>query len=217
MKGLKRSYFEKTVLIHGWGFSSKVFKLFYGIKIDLPAHGTSTLVYRSFEKLAQDVAIRIPKGSDLIGWSMGANLALLIALNFPKRVNRLVLIGATPNFGASWPQSNVKAFLLRLRKEKESFLNDFRRKAYGEPFEDSLNLDLATKMLEDYIKLDLSSKIPFIKHNTVLLHGIHDPIVPLSSGIRLYNLLKRSKFIPFKGGHFPRYYEHLIFEILKSF
>lgn len=217
MRGLKGSFSDKTVLIHGWGFSSKVFRLFNGIKIDLPSHGSSALAYRGFEEMAEDIALRIPKASNLVGWSMGASLALLIALKFPQKVSRLVLIGATPNFGASWSQSNLRAFLLRLRKQKESFLNEFRRRAYGEPFEDSLKLGPATTMLEDYINLDLSPKIPFIKHHAVLLHGIHDPIVPISSGIRLYNLLKRSKFISFKGGHFPKGYEHLILEILKSF
>ncbi|BAI70303.1 alpha/beta fold hydrolase [Hydrogenobacter thermophilus] len=203
--------------IHGWGFSSKVFENLNCHGIDLPAHGKSKLTYKNFESLACDVAMRISKPSVLLGWSMGGSLAILIALKFPSKVKGLILIGTTPHFLSSWSEKNVRAFLIRLRREGEEFLRYFRKLAYPFAFEDSINLSVAYRMLEDYVKLDLTKLLPYITQRTVIVQGIDDEIVPFISGLTLYNLIKRSKFITFQGGHFPKRYERFIPEILKGF
>ncbi len=167
--------------------------------------------------MAKDIALRIPNRSVLLGWSMGGSLAILIALMFPQKVQGLILIGSAPHFGSCWSEKNIRAFLLRLRKEGKSFLREFRKRAYQGEFEDEIDLQVAYKMLEDYINLDLTYLLPYVKQKTVIIHGVWDNIVPLKAGITLYNLIKKSKFITFQGGHFPKGYEHLILEVLKGF
>ncbi len=199
--------------IHGWGFSSKVLK---GVpSLDLPFHGKSILEYRGLWSLSRDLALRVREGAVLIGWSLGASLALMMAYLFPERFRGLVLIGASACFGCDWPSKNLRAFLLRLEKEGENFVREFRQMAYPKAFEDGLHMEGAKRMLKDYMSLDIRGIVPHIRQPVVLLHGLMDPIVPLSSAYTLHNLLKRSKLIIFPGGHFPRH-EGLIFKVLKG-
>ena len=204
---------DPLFFIHGWGFSSRVLKNIPSI--DLPFHGGSALEYKDLWSLARDIALRVEKGSLLIGWSLGASLALMMAYMLPDRFRGLLLIGACACFSCAWPEKNLRGFMLRLERDRESFLKEFRALAYPKPFEDSLNLEGAREMLKDYMKLDLRSILPYIKQRTIILHGIEDPIVPFSSSLALYNMIKRSKLITFLGGHFPKD-ESLIFKVLKS-
>jgi len=150
----------------------------------------------------------------VVGWSMGGTLALFLALLFPSKVKALLLIGATACFPCLWDRKNLKGFLLRLRKEREEFLKEFRKRAYPKPFDARVELDGALELLEDYFSTDLRSYIPYINKPILLLHGTEDPIVPLGGALELYNLSRRAKLITFAGGHFPEN-EAVIFEVLK--
>lgn len=99
------------ILLHG-GLSSSLdwfselpglSKAFQVVTIDLRGHGRSTLGSRPFtyELLASDVIavlnkLKIEK-ADFAGWSDGGNVALIIALNYPQRVRRLITISANFN------------------------------------------------------------------------------------------------------------------------
>jgi pimeloyl-[acyl-carrier protein] methyl ester esterase len=185
------------------------------VKIDLPFHGTSKLKNKNLRALAREIAIRIPNDSTVVGWSMGGTLALLLALLFSSKVKALLLIGATACFPCLWDRKNLKGFLLRLRKEREEFLKEFRERAYPKPFDAEVELEGALELLEDYFSADLRSYVPNIKKPILILHGAEDPIVPLRGALELYNLSKRAKLITFAGGHFPEN-EAVIFKVLKG-
>jgi pimeloyl-[acyl-carrier protein] methyl ester esterase len=206
---------DPLVFIHGFGFSSEVFKAFPGLKIELPFHGTSKLKGTKLRAVAQEIASSIPNKSIVLGWSMGGTLALLLALLFPSKVKALLLIGATACFPCLWDRKNLKGFLLRLRKEREEFLKEFRKRAYPKPFDAEVELEGALELLEDYLSADLRSYVPNIKKPILLLHGTEDPIVPLIGALELYNLSKNAKLITFAGGHFPEN-EAIIFKVLKG-
>ncbi len=199
--------------LHGWGFSSRVLK---GVSsIDFPFHGRSELPYEGIQSLVRTIALRISIPSILIGWSLGASIALLTAYMFPEKVKALLLIGGSACFGCLWSRKNLRGFLLRLERDGEGFLGEFRSLAYPKTFEDRIDLEGAKRLLKDYMELDIRHILPYITQRVIILHGTHDPITPISSALTLYNMLKRSKLITFPGGHFPKN-EGLIFEVLKS-
>ncbi len=195
--------FKNPVYIHGYAFSSKIFKEFSGIKIDLPFHGRSILHYKDLFSLAKAIGLSLPLRHDVIGWSMGASLSLLIAFLFPSKVNRLILIGATACFSKAWRESRIKAFLKGISAGREDLIENFRMTALGKPFKDSMDIKGSYKLLKDFIEIDLSHVIPHIHKEVIIVHGVGDPIVPVKEAFKLANLLKISKLRILPGGHFP--------------
>ena len=63
--------------------------------LDAPGHGANVNGERSLPECADDIAIAMQPGI-LIGYSMGARMALHVALQHPKMVSQLVLISGTP-------------------------------------------------------------------------------------------------------------------------
>jgi len=186
--------------IHGWGFSSKVFREFSGIKPDLPGHGSSTAPYRGLEEVVDSLSELITRQSDVVGWSMGASLALLLALRYPAKVKRIFLIGGTPCFGRAWRESNIRAFRLMIKRKG---ISAFRELAGLGSFQDRIDMDTALVMLEDYINLDLSEELPNVKAETFILHGEEDRVVPPAEALKLRDAIKGSRLITLKGGHLP--------------
>jgi len=95
------------VLIHGWGMSGAVWqplvkklsKSFTLHMVDLPGMGLSRPIEPFHLHAAADkVAEILPANADIVGWSLGAQVAMRIALDYPDMVRRLVLVGATPCF-----------------------------------------------------------------------------------------------------------------------
>ena len=62
--------------------------------IDAPGHGDNIDGKQSLNESAAEIAGMMPKGV-LIGYSMGARLALHVALSSPEKVKKLVLISGT--------------------------------------------------------------------------------------------------------------------------
>ncbi len=188
------------VFIHGWAFSSKVFEGFKGIKVDLPGHGKNKEPYRGFRRMAEEVALSLPSRHDIVGWSLGGSVALLLAFLFPSKVRRLFLIGTTPHFSRVWSEANIRAFKIMVKREG---FKPFREMALGEPFEDSVDKETALRLLEDYVSLDLTPLVPLLKVETYVIHGSKDKVVPVGEAFRLRSMLKRSKLIILPGGHLP--------------
>ena len=91
------------VLLHGWGFSSDIFKNLiekykksYCITvIDLPGHGRSDDVDGGLESWCEELIKFIPKKSILLGWSLGGLLSIYIATRI--QLEHLILVAATPS------------------------------------------------------------------------------------------------------------------------
>jgi len=63
--------------------------------LDAPGHGTNKDGARSLPQCADDIALAMKPGI-LVGYSMGARMALHLALQHPEMVTRLVFISGTP-------------------------------------------------------------------------------------------------------------------------
>jgi len=72
--------------------------------LDAPGHGTNTNGKRSLPQCADDIASAMQPGI-LIGYSMGARMALHVALQHPKMVSELVLISGTPGLATQAERS----------------------------------------------------------------------------------------------------------------
>lgn len=111
------------VVWHGWGMNLRVFAPLVArlaphhrvIAVDLPGHGRSPWPagVTDFAVLRDALLATVPHGSALLGWSMGATLALQAALARPGHVRALALLHATPRFVADpdWPHGLAPAVL----------------------------------------------------------------------------------------------------------
>lgn len=95
------------VLIHGWGMSGAVWqpivkklsKVFTLHIVDLPGMGLSRPIEPyHLHSLAEKVAEILPAHADVVGWSLGGQVAMRLALDYPDLVRRMVLVGSTPCF-----------------------------------------------------------------------------------------------------------------------
>ncbi len=186
--------------IHGWGFSSRVFRAFKGIKPDLPGHGRGPQTYKNLDEVARYLAGFLKDHHDIVGWSLGGSLALMVAQLVPERVERIFLIGTTPCFSRAWKESNLRAFKLMISRNG---LRSFRRLAGFEDFEDEYDMEILMKMLEDYINLDLREKVKAINKETYIIHGKGDMVVPVEEAYKLHGLMSHSKLFILEGSHLP--------------
>lgn len=205
------------VLLHGWGLNVRVWDTLGAIMqtghrliaVDLPGHGHSpwradrATARAQVDWIGQTVAARIGRTPySLLGWSLGAQLALHWAVEPPpglQRPARLVLIAATPRFtaAADWPHGTPAARLTRLA---EDLAGDYRRTvsefldlqvrgsvageavlehlrkalfAHGEADPEALAADLALLRITD-----LRGALAGISVPTLVLAGQYDRVVP---------------------------------------
>ena len=120
---------------------------------DLIGHGafqcTDSNQYRLDSQLAY-WSDRIPKGSVLIGYSMGGRLALQFACRYPEHLSGLVLIGATPGLQDDTARSNRQTWdhktAERIRQlGVERFYNEWQKMPIIE----------TQKQIENDIKIDM--------------------------------------------------------------
>ncbi len=134
----------------------------------------------------------------LCGWSLGAMLALLAAHRHPDKVQRLILISATPSFvqREDWPHgitakalnefsTAVSANATVAIKRFITLFNHNDAQAHSNARELG-EFDLPPQaVLDDGLALlrdmDLRSIVPAIKQPTLLIHGAHDPLMPLAA------------------------------------
>lgn len=142
------------VLLHGWGLNLRIWDRlaaalrarFRVIALDLPGHGRSdwqperSSLEAQAAQVAETIAGIAPRYS-LLGWSLGAQLALCLAArgrgasagdgSGGTALERLVLIAATPRFsaGPDWPHGSPPERLdeqaAALRRNYRQMVGDF--------------------------------------------------------------------------------------------
>ncbi len=109
------------LLLHGWGLGHAVWSSCLPALAetvsphlaDLPGYGEAPEHGQNFMEAAQALADGLPPGAVLCGWSLGGLLALQAANLAPEKVDRLILVGATPCFAQrdDWPAAQPPALL----------------------------------------------------------------------------------------------------------
>jgi len=96
------------VMVHGWSMHSAVWHQLAELLaqnftlhlVDLPGHGESEWHENAFEmdSLVDELVEQLPAKSHWVGWSLGGLVAIAFASKLADRVNKLVLLAATPCF-----------------------------------------------------------------------------------------------------------------------
>ncbi len=206
----------KNVFIHGWSFSSQIWKDFFGIKdsifLDLPFHGENKNYVEKdiINHFVNDLIKRLDSDEkiNLIGWSLGASISFLTALQLQEKINKLILIGFSPKFKDKNLGHNpvaIKAFMVALRTAFEPTIYTFRKNAAGDPFKEIPlpQKNGSIKLLKEFIELNLTDKLIELRTKTILIHGKEDIIINPEAAVFTANRLKKSELFLIDGNHAP--------------
>lgn len=221
-------------MLHGWGMNLRAFDALRArlpdiatIAIDLPGHGRSAWSPELAEFDAQCAAVlaALPPRCMLLGWSLGAKLAMALAAAHPQRIDALVLVSATPKFAraADWPHgmdpASLRAFRSVLEQDWRQTLQDFvwlqvrgSRDAdaaaqsllgalaeHGEPRREALLAGM--RVLE---QLDLRPQVPRLTQPALLVAGRHDRVTLPGAAHWLASALPRASLLELpRAGHAP--------------
>ena len=226
------------VLLHGTGSMLQTWdnwvKLMQGqrriIRLDLPGYGitgphptneASGTYYADFVVRFMD---RIgEKRCDLAGNSLGGNIAWHVALAYPDRVRKLILIDAAgyPFTSKSVPIGFKLARVPGIAGLVAKLTPDalFRSSLENVYFNDSLITDQLVQTYadlnrregnrENFVKRkpqtdSLYHKIGQIRQPTLIMWGLHDDLIPPASGERFHHDLPNDTLIVYpNAGHVP--------------
>lgn len=223
------------VMLHGWGMNLRVFDTLRERlgplptrAIDLPGHGRSQWWPQAgeFDVLCDAVLDALPARCVLLGWSLGAKVAMQLAADHPGRIAALVLIGATPKFARSddWPhgmeQGALRAFRSVLEQDWQQTLEDFlwlqvrgsrdadatakslqaALQAQGAPQRDALLAGLA--LLE---RIDLRTVATRITQPALLVTGRNDRVTPPGAAAWLSDVIPAAGLLELpRASHAPQ-------------
>lgn len=221
------------VLIHGWSLHRGVWSPCLDalgdvadVRLaDLPGYGDTPDSGQSFVEAAQSLADSLPMNSTLCGWSLGALLAMQAALLAPERVAGLVLVGATPCFTRhdGWADAQPTALLNDFaaavandgRAALQRFVALFNQ---GDAKARPIGRDIARNVLSsplpatstllaglDWLRdTDLRERVEALSCPLLLIHGEHDPLMPLPASRWLADRLPQARLEVFAdAAHAP--------------
>ena len=223
------------LLLHGWGMHSGIWQ---GIAsrlanhhrltlVDLPGHGHSPLLAGAYDLdgLVNGVAPIVREDSTLLGWSLGALVAMELARRYPQRVRRLILVGSTPQFyatddwSAAMPAATLAEFAHELQTDPDKTLRRFlalqvRGSHKASQVLRALQGQFAQRQaarpaalqggLEILRQTNLRPHLQQIRCPVLLLHGDRDYLTPLPVAKALCRQLPAAKLRAIAGaGHAP--------------
>lgn len=165
-------------------------------------------------------ALNITKAS-VIGNSFGGALALALAIRYPERVNKLVLMGSvgvpfklTKGLDKVWGYTpsieNMKELLDIFAYNRELVtdeLAELRYKASIQPsFQESFS-SMFPEPRQRWVEAMQSSPqdIENIPHQTLIVHGRDDDVIPLDNAYKFIRLIKHSRLHVFgECGHWTQ-------------
>ncbi len=99
-----------ALLLHGFSRDGSMWRpLLDGVAPNLPGHAGTPAPATDFEGVVDALAAQLPAPFGVAGYSMGARLALCLAIRHPARVSWLVLDGATLGLATEAERSERRA------------------------------------------------------------------------------------------------------------
>jgi len=206
-------------ILPGWGLGrgplAATAEALSGEILDLPGYGKAPLI-EDFAAATDAIASHLQPGSHLLGWSLGAQLALAVAARYPEKVGKLILVAGTVSFiqRDAWPHAMPPAMLAdfarNIAADAEGMLprfvggfnrGDAQAKAVSrELLQRADSLPSATTLATGLAWLrdvDLRALAPEIQVPTLLIHGSADPLMPLAAGEMLTALIPGARLAAF--------------------
>ncbi|MBV2132189.1 alpha/beta fold hydrolase [Pseudomonas sp. MAP12] len=239
---------EVVIMLHGSGAGATGWANFHRnvdafvaagyrvILLDCPGFGKSDPILTAEPRFV--VNARYTKGlmdaldidkAHLVGNSMGGGSALAFAVEFPERLNKLILMGAggvgKTSLFTPLPMEGIKLLFQVYREPTldnlKKMLNVFVYDASAlteELVQLRLNSILANPLhLENFLKSvelsqfnfgDFSANLPDIRHQTLITWGRDDRFVPIDWSLKLLNGIPNSRLHVFSQcGHWAQW-EH---------
>lgn len=239
------------VMLHGWALNLRVFDALVsrldawskdanGVplaisRLDLPGHGRAlepAAIHHHDTQRGWDIGLaaahllrQMPPRFVLLGWSLGAKLAMEIAAQAPERIIGLVLVSPTPRFAiaADWPHGAapevLDALAKHLREDYRRTISEFlglqvRGSAHAEQTLASLRAALLAqgecppevllRSLKLLHEVDQRPRLPLIRCPTLVIAGQYDRVVHPQASRALAGLIRAARFeeIP-RCGHAP--------------
>lgn len=224
------------VLLHGWGLNASIWNALAESLhanhrvhlIDLPGHGHSRWGPGSptdLEGLVRIVAPYVPRQAIVLGWSLGAMVAMQLAARAPQNVGALILVAATPKFVREddWVDGmTTKAlanFAQRLHNDWQATIQEFLAlQVRGEEKELAALRTLRQKLLERGLPqlaaleaglgilraADLRPLLPQIRQPTLVIGGEYDRVTsPAASRYLADQLADARLHVVNRAGHAP--------------
>lgn len=227
------------ILLHGWSMSSVVFtevaeKLATDYRVlcpDLPGHGGSASLpwcdLPGISRAISEWANMIDAGgAALLGWSLGGQIAIQLAVEKQLTIEKLLLVATTPKFciSADWPHglpvAQVRALERNMGRAYEKTLGDFFNLQFvgeqmpKERYRQILQFavrngslpepEMARAALNVLESADLRSYLKDIRLPIMVMHGALDQIIPDAAGQYLADQLSDAQFSCLSGvGHAP--------------
>ncbi|MFM8517034.1 MAG: alpha/beta fold hydrolase [Nevskiaceae bacterium] len=236
------------VMLHGWALNLRVFDDVVArlraeplvphrdiLRLDLPGHGRATEPANLYggdaegawdiDAVARHLLAQLPTRCALLGWSLGAKLALHIAAIEPSRIERLALLCATPRFSQAddWPYGTpahvLGAFAGHLQRDYRRTVREFLElQVRG-----SANADTALAALQAALlaqgecspevlrrsarllhAVDQRRRLCDVSAPTLVIAGEYDRLVHPRASQALAELLPDARFVQIaKAGHAP--------------
>lgn len=203
---------QPLVMLHGWAmhtgvwrdFARQLAEYYQVICVDLPGHGRSEILEPfGLENIAEAVLQAIPvQEFSVLGWSLGATVAMAIAERAPQRIRHLLVLAGNPCFMETqdWPgvkSRTLDGFAELLKTDVQQTLMRFlalqvNGLAHGKALLQTLKQALhecppppVTVLQAGLDILKISDLRPFISNNALsisLILGEKDTLIPLSCG-----------------------------------
>lgn len=222
------------MLLHGWGSGAAVWKDLASeleprrpVQMpDLPGYGAAPVCAPyTLEGIAAELARSAPQRCDVVGWSLGAQVALAWAQRAPRQVMRLGLIAATPCFvqRADWQHAVAPEALARfsegLAADRAATLRRFisleaqgdtrakqvaRQLREAHAARDGPAREALAAGLRILLETDMRAALGSILQPALVIHGDRDRVAPLTAGEHLSRCLANARLLVLPGAaHAP--------------
>ena len=217
------------VFLHGWGTHPVIWEPLLehypkATALPLPGYAGSETA-TTLDGMVEILAMQIPEGSVLVGWSLGGQLAMHVSLRYPAKVSNLVLIGATPCFvnRDDWPHGVAaevfEQFALSLAADYADTIRRFlalqaqgsgsvrevltalRRRLLAQPRPPAGVLEAGLEILQN---LDMRGEVRQLAMPVTLIHGTGDKLAPVAAARWMADAIPAASLTEVTGaGHAP--------------